>query len=322
MLSRIAESMFWIGRYLERADSTARILDVHVQMLIEDPWVDEEMVCSSLMEVMGVTPVGGRTVTGAGEVLTELAYDPVNPSSIAGCISAARENARGARETISAESFEALNATWMGLPARLRRAEQLGPHPYFSWVRERTAVMLGLVNATMSRDEGWIFLTLGHCLERADMTARMLMLRTLPGGRAPTWGTLLRSCGCYESYLRTYRGPVRENLAAEFLMVDRLSPRSVFYALSQAEECLQMLDPAARRSGFDDTARLLLGRARTDLEFRSRGDLLEDFSGHLEALQETCSAVTDAVARRYFPHVAPATWTAGSAGELLDAGAP
>ncbi len=320
MLSRIAESVFWIGRYLERADSTARILDVHVQMLIEDPWVDQEVVCSSLMEVMGVTESGARTVTGAGQVLAELAYDPDNPSAIAGCIVAARENARGARETISAEIFEALNATWMGLPARLRRADQLGPHPYFSWIRERIAVMLGLVDATMSRDEGWTFLTLGRSMERADMTARLLMLRTLPGGRAPTWGTLLRSCGCYESYLRTYRGPVRENLAAEFLMVDRLSPRSVFYALSQAEECLRTLDPAAGRSGFDDTARLLLGRARTDLEFRSRGDLLENFSEHLEQLQATCSAVSDAVAGRYFPHVAPVTWTAKLAGELIEVG--
>jgi uncharacterized alpha-E superfamily protein len=115
---------------------------------------------------------------------------------------------------------------------------------------------------------------------------------------------------------------VRENLAAEFLMVDRLSPRSVFYALSMAEECLRMLDPASGRSGFDDTARLLLGRARTDLEFRSRGGLLHEFSTHLEGLQETCSAVSDAIARRYFPHVAAVTWTAELAGDRIGAGTP
>ncbi|HZE66518.1 MAG TPA: alpha-E domain-containing protein [Sporichthyaceae bacterium] len=310
MLSRIAESVFWIGRYLERADCTARILDVHVQMLVEDPWVDERVVCSSLMEVMGVDAPDDVEVTTAGQVLAALAYDLGNSSAIAGSISAARENARGARETISAEIFEALNATWMGLGERRRVADRLGPHGFFSWVRERTGVLGGLVDATMSRDEGWTFLTLGRALERADMTARLLMLRTLPGGRAPTWGTLLRSCGSYESYLRTYRGPVRDHLAAEFLMVDRLSPRSLFCSLSTAEACLAALDPSAARSGFDDTGRLLLGRARTDLEFRSRGDLLSEFSTHLEGLQETCSAVADAVARRYFPHVAPVTWTA------------
>ncbi|HZP16193.1 MAG TPA: alpha-E domain-containing protein, partial [Nocardioides sp.] len=94
MLSRIAESVFWIGRYLERADSTARILDVHMQMLIEDPWVDEQTVCSSLMEVMGVIEPGERTVEGAAQVLAELAYDLDTPSAIAGSIVAARENAR------------------------------------------------------------------------------------------------------------------------------------------------------------------------------------------------------------------------------------
>lgn len=309
MLSRIAESTFWIGRYLERADSTARILDVHVQMLVEDPWVDEARVCSSLMEVMGVPD--GTAAGSQAQVLSTLAYDPTNSSSIAGSLSAARENARGARETISAEIFEALNSTWIDLPEQRRRADRFGPHGFFAWVRESTAIMSGLVDSTMSRDESWTFLTLGRSLERADMTARLLMLRTLPGGRAPTWGTLLRSCGSYESYLRTYRGPVRETRAAEFLMIDRLSPRSVFSALSSAERCLQMLDPAAGRSGVADEARRLLGQARADLEFRTPGALLADFSADLEGLQSTCSMVNEAIAARYFPRIAQMTWTTG-----------
>lgn len=309
MLSRIAESTFWIGRYLERADSTARILDVHVQMLVEDPWVDESRVCLSLLEVMGVPD--GTDEGSQAQVLATLAYDANNASSIAGSLSAARENARGARETISAEIFEALNSTWIDLPEQRRRADRFGPHGFFSWVRESTAIMSGLVDTTMSRDESWTFLTLGRCLERADMTARLLMLRTLPGGRAPTWGTLLRSCGSYESYLRTYRGPVSEARAAEFLMIDRLSPRSVFSALSTAERCLKMLDPEAGRSGVTDDARRLLGQARADLEFRRPGDLLADFSADLEGLQSTCSMVNDAIAARYFPRIAQHAWTAG-----------
>ncbi len=309
MLSRIAESTFWIGRYLERADSTARILDVHVQMLVEDPWVDEARVCTSLMEVMGV---GGAEATSAAQVLAQLAYDQSHPSSIAGSLAAARENARGTRETISAEIFEALNSTWIDLPEQRRRADRFGPHGFFAWVRESTAIMSGLVDSTMSRDESWLFLTLGRSLERADMTARLLMLRTLPGGRAPTWGTLLRSCGAYESYLRTYRGPVQETRAAEFLMVDRLSPRSVFASLSNAERCLSMLDPEAGRSGVADEARRLLGRARAALEFRNPGDLLADFSADLEGLQSTCSLVNDAIAARYFPRIAQLTWSTDS----------
>jgi uncharacterized alpha-E superfamily protein len=278
-------------------------------MLVEDPWVDEARVCSSLMEVMGVPD--GTAAGSQAQVLSALAYDANNPSSIAGALSAARENARGARETISAEIFEALNSTWIDLPEQRRRADRFGPHGFFAWVRESTAIMSGLVDSTMSRDESWTFLTLGRSLERADMTARLLMLRTLPGGRAPTWGTLLRSCGSYESYLRTYRGPVRETRAAEFLMIDRLSPRSVFSALSGAERCLQMLDPAAGRSGVADEARRLLGQARADLEFRTPGALLADFSADLEGLQSTCSMVNEAIAARYFPRIAQMTWTTG-----------
>ncbi len=319
MLSRIAESVFWIGRYIERADATARILDVHIQLLLEDPWVDEAVACASLLSVMGSETAEDDedVVVRAPEVLAQLAFDPENPSAIAGSLSYARENARGARETISAETFECMNATWMNLAERRRRADRFGPHGFFQWVRDRTAILSGLVDTTMSRDESWQFLTLGRSLERADMTARLLMMRTLPGGGAPTWGTLLRSCGAYESYLRTYRGPVKEGNAAEFLLVDRLSPRSVFVALSTAEDCLSHLDPAAGRSGFADDARRLLGRARTDLEFRGAGELLGDFSHYLEELQATCSGVSDAVARKYFPHVRPTSWSMGT--RVLDA---
>lgn len=311
MLSRIAESVFWIGRYLERADATARILDVHIQLLLEDPWVDEGLACTSLLSVMG-TDVDEGEVVAAQDVLHALAFDPENPSAIAGSLSYARENARGARETISAEIFEGLNATWMNLAERRLRADRFGPHGYFKWVRDRTAILSGLVDTTMSRDESWQFLTLGRNLERADMTARLLMMRTLPGGAAPTWGTLLRSCGAYESYLRTYRGPVLADKAAEFLLVDRLSPRSVLVALSNAEDCLSSLDPAEGRVGYTDEARRLLGRARTDLEYRGSGELLGDFSHDLEELQLTCSRVSDAVATRYFPHVGPTAWSLGA----------
>jgi uncharacterized alpha-E superfamily protein len=311
VLSRIAESLFWIGRYLERADATARILDVHIQLLLEDPWVDETVACSSLLSVMGTDVDEGAEVR-APDVLHALAFDHANPSAIAGSISYARENARGARETISAETFEGLNATWMNLAERRLRADRLGPHGYFKWVRDRAAILAGLVDTTMSRDDSWLFLTLGRNLERADMTARLLMMRTLPGGAAPTWGTLLRSCGAYESYLRTYRGPVKPDKAAEFLLVDRLSPRSVLVALQNAEDCLSHLDPALGRVGFTDEARRLLGRARTDLEYRGAGELLGDFSHDLEGLQLTCSRVSDAVAKRYFPHVAPTSWSLGA----------
>ena len=133
MLSRIAESLFWIGRYVERADDTARILDAYVHRILEDPWADEVAACRSLLGVMGVT--APDVVVGTATVLDVLAFDDTNPSSIAGAWYAARENARGARETMSMELWQALNATWVAFPQQRMAAERLGPHAFLGFVR-------------------------------------------------------------------------------------------------------------------------------------------------------------------------------------------
>ena len=140
MLSRIAESLFWIGRYVERADDTARLLDVHVQILLEDPWAEEDLACRSLLSVMDRPAPPAHVEVGREYVLDMLAYDRFAPSSIAGSLVSARENARRARETISTELWECLNATWNQLPSHMRPAR---PHDYFTWVRERAAIVAG-----------------------------------------------------------------------------------------------------------------------------------------------------------------------------------
>jgi uncharacterized alpha-E superfamily protein len=120
VLSRIAESLYWIGRYIERAEDTARILDVHLHRMLADPWVDEQDACRSLLGVMGmevVSPVSAARVVGV------LGLDEDNVSSVVGALAAARENARGARETVSSEMWETINATWHGLPDARRRVE-------------------------------------------------------------------------------------------------------------------------------------------------------------------------------------------------------
>jgi uncharacterized alpha-E superfamily protein len=329
VLSRIAESLFWIGRYVERADDTARILDVHLQMLLEDPYLSETQACRALLAVMGVdvdpdeagddpgetgdARTGDAPAPGTGQapdidrvvVVDRLAFDDDHPSSILGSLGAARENARRARETVSSELWECLNMTWIGLDAARGRATT--PHHFFVWVRERSALVAGIADASMSRDDAWRFLTLGRALERADMTARLVATSTISGGGA-SWTTLLRSCGAYESYVRTYRGVASDERAAEFLLLDRLFPRSVLHALNQAEECLEELAPATERAGVADQARRLLGRARTSLEYRSLGEVLADLPAEMEKVQRACSAASDAVARRYFPRPVTTAW--------------
>jgi len=307
VLSRIAESLFWIGRYLERADDTARILDIHLQLLLEDPYVDETAACRSLLSVMGA---GGAAAAAAGPVdrttvLASLAFDRANPSSIVGSIAAARENARRARETVSSQMWEYINTTWIGINPARRRATT--PHQFLLWVIERATLIAGMADATMSRDDAWRFLVLGRSIERADMTARLIATSAIRGAD-PAWLILLRSCGAHESYVRTYRGVASDERAAEFLLLDRLFPRSVRYALQQAEECLEELAPPSERAGVSDRARRNLGRARTGLEYRRLEDILGDLPTEMENVQHACSVASDAVARRYFPRPATTSW--------------
>jgi uncharacterized alpha-E superfamily protein len=307
MLSRIAESLFWIGRYVERADDTARILDAFLAGILEDPWVDEDASCRALLAILGSGPPhDGRLNTG--DVLELMGFDVDNPSSIAGALSSARENARGARETISSEVWECLNVTWHSLHSRRLAAEHLGPAIYLGFVRERAAVLAGLAESTMSRDDGWRFLVLGRSLERVDMTARLLSIQSVAEGITEQWRTVLRACGADESFLRTHGGEVVPQRVTEFLLLDRLFPRSALHALTEAEECLEALAPSTERAGMTDAARRPVGQARTRLEYADLATLLDDLPTHLRALQRACASASAAITARYFDQTTPVAW--------------
>jgi uncharacterized alpha-E superfamily protein len=307
MLSRLAESLFWIGRYVERADDTARILDAFLGRILEDPWVDEDAGCRSLMAILGAQPPDDSRIT-TFDVLDLLAFDGRDPSSITGALAAARENARGARETISSEMWECLNVTWHALSSRRKAAERLGPGLFLGFVRERAAVLAGLAESTMSRDDGWRFLVLGRSLERVDMTARLLSIQALTPEYAPEWRTVLRACGADESFLRTHGGQVIPQRVAEFLLLDRLFPRSALHALTTAEESLRALAPSTERAGVADAARRPVGQARTRLEYADTATLLDELPALLRALQRATAAASAAVTSRYFQQTAAVAW--------------
>jgi len=312
VLSRIAESLFWVGRYIERAEDTARILDVHVHRRLEDPSVEEDAACRGLLGVMGVKAPEEPIDTAA--MIEMLGYEARGTTSIAGTLFAARENARSARESMSSEMWECLNGTYNALPEVIARVAGGSPHAFFSYVKERAAILAGLADSTMSRDDGWRFLILGRSLERVDMTARLLSASFGDGAGPAEWVTTLRCCSAHEAFLRTYRRRVEPDLVVEFLLLDRLFPRSAFHALGTAEGCLAELEPGAGRAGLDDEARRILGRARTELEFRRVYELVADLPAHLSALQAACAVAGDAVARRFFRQGAAEEWTLEIAG--------
>jgi len=303
VLSRIAESLFWIGRYIERSDGTARILDVHLQLLLEDPWIEENLACRSLLSVMGTEVDDDADVTRA-DVLTLLAVDRNQPASIAYSLAAARENARRAREVVSTELWEVLNTTRARMPRKVATDKV---HEFFGWVRERAALAVGIIESSTSRDEAWSFFTLGRSIERADMTARLLATRSLTEASGPSWTTILRSVGAYEAYLRTYRGVPSARNAAEFLLLDRLFPRSILFSVTRAEQCMRDLD-RGDRVGVTDQAQRLLGQIRSELEYRPIADIIEELPTHMDSVQAATSATSEAIRQRYFPTNSAPSW--------------
>ncbi|GAB2971623.1 alpha-E domain-containing protein [Saccharothrix stipae] len=314
MLARNAESLYWIGRYVERADDTARILDVTVHQLLEDATVDPDATSRQLLAVLGID--APKAASFDVWSLTELvAYSSDHAGSIVASINSARENTRGAREVVSTEMWECLNAMYNAVQERQAYARVMGPHAFFAFVEERAAMFAGLADSTMSRDDGWRFLVLGRSVERVDMIVRLLLSRVADRASSPGWVTVLRSAGAHDTYLRTYRGALDASRVVQFLLLDRLFPRSVFHALRQAEACLEQLDhqPSVRVGARAEALRLL-GRARSDLEFLRPHDLLDDLPRRLKALQATVRDVGEAVSQQYF-HTAP--WVAWTNAEVI-----
>ncbi|MXP20968.1 hypothetical protein GIY30_06310 [Gordonia sp. HNM0687] len=304
MLARNAESLYWIGRYVERADDMARILDVAIHQLLEDATVDVDRQARLVIQVLGLDAPGTDELIDVWTLTERVAYDKDAIGSIVDLIRSARENARGAREVTSSEMWECLNTTYNGLSDAERRARRLGPHEFLSYVKNRAAMFAGLADATLSHDDGYRYLLLGRSVERVDMTIRMLLSRAGDRVSSPSWVSVLVSAGAQDTFLRTYRGRLDADNIVEFMLVDRLFPRSVFHALRVAEHNLTELEKRPSRVGTQAEAMLLLGRARSSLEFIEPGNLLDDLQDRLLDLQDTCRAVNEAVTGQYF-HVSP-----------------
>jgi uncharacterized alpha-E superfamily protein len=319
MLARNAEALYWIGRYVERADDTARILDVTVHQLLEDSSVDPDWTSRVLLRVLGITPPDTQLDVWSLTDLVAFTRGLEGGCSIVDAISAARENARSAREVTSTELWECLNTTYNALAERERAAKRLGPHEFFSFIEGRAAMFAGLADSTLSRDDGYRFMLLGRAIERVDMTVRLLLSRVGDSAASPAWVTVLRSAGAHDTYLRTYRGVLDAGRVVEFMLLDRLFPRSVFYSLRLAEQSLEELDHRPHsRVGATAEAQRLLGRARSELEFLRPGALLETLERRLAGLQATCRDLGEALALQYF-HSAPwVAWAdAGRNGALV-----
>ncbi len=261
MLSRIAESFYWLGRYVERAEATARLLAEHHQLLVEDRSVPEPLGCSVFLEALSMD---AGSVTTAGGLVRAVVGDELDPSTIAGAVSAARSNARAIRETLSQDTFEALNSAHLALSRGM--AFTASPGVALHRVLERLLVVNGVVDWTMPRDEAYHFMVLGRELERIDMVGRLLLIRhdVLWPSSGPA--AALRAAGALSPFLRSGR-PITALDVRRFLVLDASFPRSMRSCAADAEDAVRGL----HRLGVSDGGQLLreVGMLRSELEYAS-----------------------------------------------------
>lgn len=240
MLSRTADNLFWMGRSVERAENTARMLDVTYRNAMLPSATEHSNEWIATLNVGGDVDAffDKHSEASARSVIEYMALDPANPSSIYTSLENARENARATRGTITSEMWESINDTWLEMRAQTwEKVETRGFSRFFDWVKERSHVFRGVADGTMLRDDTYLFLRLGRFLERADNTARMLDVKyhlLLPEGEQVggavdyyQWGALLRSLSSLRAYKRLFHDNITPLRVCELLILRPESPRSL-----------------------------------------------------------------------------------------------
>jgi uncharacterized alpha-E superfamily protein len=309
MISRVAEHCFWLSRYLERAENTARILDVN-QTLLLDFEVPVEQQWRPLLVISGIYDLPGEPE--AEVVQNYMTWEAKNPSSIAASLAAARENGRIIREVISAEMWERLNHyhLWMQGPAA-RMAYDSNRSEFYGQIRRINQLLHGMADGTMAHGEPWHFFQLGKYLERACQTARILdvkyhiLLPTLEHVGTPAdmahWVAILTSCSGYEPFHKTARAAQDVAVAvADFLIFDAHFPRSVRYCLAECQKAVHAI--AGRQVGPCDNN---VGSRLADLAGWLNGTTVQEImrSGLHEALTKVVNStheIGEAIHRAYF----------------------
>ena len=257
MLSRVASNLYWMSRYLERAESMARILDVGQSLaLLSGRDVDSRTAAEPLVitDTLDAFQEGGGSPSPEA-VARFLAWDARHPSSIVNALESARENARSVRGSITSEMWENINDTWLQLQ-RHREAGQPIESSFFDWVKERSYMFRGVTEATLRHDQPSLFIRLGTFIERGDNTARILSVKQVPGSSSGgedglsdyySLSAVLRSVSAFEAYRDTYRDALDARRVAELLIFDPRLPRSLRFCIEQVDQVLQRLPDSSGR---------------------------------------------------------------------------
>jgi len=328
LLSRVADSLYWMGRYIERADNVARFIGVNLQMSLDLP-AENAGQWQALIDTSGDHRVfreryGAAT---AERVIQFLVFDRENPNSIVICVNAARENARSVRDTISSEMWEQVNNLYLLINSTQPGSLMGGGLPeFFHQVRLESHLFQGLADGTMSHNEAWNFLQLGTALERADKTTRILdvkyflLLPSLNDLGTPyddiQWSAVLKSVSGFEMYRKRY-GRIAPDRVVEFLLMDREFPRAVHHSINSADECLHAIT-GTPAGGFSCASEQRLGLLRSELHYtRSDSILATGLHEFLDSLQMKMNRVDTAITEDFFAMRHDAHAAAESAGSRL-----
>lgn len=312
MLSRVAEAVYWMNRYVERAENVARFVHVNLNLQLEqigpstaNQW--EPLVWTTGDNAQFVEKYKSPT---RENVIHFLTFDAENPNSIISCVKWARENARSVREVISSEMWFTLNRFYLMMqdPRAPARAQD-DPHTFYTDVKTASALFVGEQMGTMSHGEGWHFGRIARMLERADKTSRILDVKyfiLLPQAEyvgmpidTIQWGAVLKSTSAFEMFRKKYNA-ITPRFVADFLLLDREFPRAALFCLSKAEESLRFITGSAHDT-FSNPAEHRLGRLVADLQYAQIEEIVQQgLHEYIDSLQTQLNDVGDAIYHKFF----------------------
>ena len=303
MLSRVADSLYWMSRYFERADHSARVLDANYNLMLNPAKVSTEQRWHRITATLGLGPDAADL--DPLTAMTRLISDPENRSSILSCITSARENASQVREQISSEMWERLNQLYHEVSSSAihlnHRAE---PQRFITIIREGSYNFNGVTHATMNHGEAWQFIRLGRYLERATTLPGLLdaVFCASTGADDLDWVGLLASCSAFEAYCKVYTADLKPERVAEFLLLNPEFPYTVRFS---AEEMQQALQAIAYTSSTRKGAHVekLIGRLRASLAYAQIDDIMSrDFQRFLKSITEQCQCLHAALHELYIEY--------------------
>jgi uncharacterized alpha-E superfamily protein len=314
MLSRVANSIYWMNRYIERAENYSRLINVNLNISLDlPPGLSEQwlpLISTTGDELAFFQRYGEATKSN---VLDFMVADTENPNSILSCLKQARENARTVRDSISIEMWEHINRTYHFVQEAVSRHDwkRHDAASFFNEVRRNCQLFLGIVDTTISRTEGWHFGTIGHFIERADKTSRFLDMKyfiLLPDTKdvgstidLMQWTSILKSASAYQMYRRQYSKITPADIA-EFLIFNQSFPRSIRFALMQAETSLHAIT-GTPLSTFSNSAEKKLGQLRSELEYTDIQDIIaKGLHESLDDVQNRLNEIDNLIYETFFAH--------------------